>query len=473
MLDAQVNIRYVSLIAAAAAMGGLLFGYDWVVIGGAKPFYERYFGLVTPSSVAWAMSSAVIGCLIGAVVSGALSDRFGRKRLLIASAGMFVSTSVGTALADTFTLFIVWRILGGVAIGLASNLSPMYIAEISPADLRGRLVSSNQLTIVIGILAAQVVNWLVAEQVPAGATDEWIQASWNGQTGWRWMFGLTAVPGIAFFLSMFAVPESPRWLAAKGREEEARRVLCRIRGSRFADAELAEIRASLAAQVQSRGLTELFASDVRSILALGIFIAVLQQWCGINVVFNYAQEVFANAGYQVSDTLFNIVITGVTNLVFTVVALFTVDRLGRRPMMLVGAGGLAVIYLLLGLSYWTGLRGLPVLLLVAMAVAAFACTLGPVTWVVLSEMFPNRIRGAAMGVGVFALWWGCFVLTYTYPYLNRTLGAAGTFWLYSVICAVGFAVMRRKLPETRGLSLEEIERKLTAAEPMKGSAAVV
>jgi SP family sugar porter-like MFS transporter len=327
----------------------------------------------------------------------------------------------------------------------------------------------NQFTIVIGILAAQAVNWLVADSVPPDATPEFILSSWNGQTGWRWMFGLTAVPGLAFFVSMFAIPESPRWLCAQGRYEDARKILSRIGGGAFADAELPEIRATVSSV--RGGVKDLASPAVRPVLMLGIFIAVLQQWCGINVVFNYAQEVFAGAGYQVSDILLNIVITGVINMICTVVALFTVDRIGRRPLMLAGTAGLALIYLLLGLSYRIGVTGFPVLLLVALAVACFACTLGPVTWVVLSEMFPNRIRGAAMGVGVFALWAGCFVLTFTYPYLNRELGAAGTFWLYSAVCAAGFAVLRLKLPETKGLSLERIERDLSRHPPQVAATA--
>src|SRR5665647_184676 len=240
------NMRYIWGVTLVSAMGGLLFGYDWVVIGGAKPFYEKFFNLTTPSQIGWAMSSALIGCLVGALVSGGLSDRFGRKKLLILAAFLFTVTGILTALAPSFSIFITNRLLGGVAIGLASNLSPMYIAEISPASMRGRFVSVNQLTIVIGILAAQLTNWLIAEPVPAGATAADILASWNGQAGWRWMFGAEAVPAFLFFLLMFLVPESPRWLVKNGRAEEAGRVLARVGGTGFAGQALGEIRDTLA-----------------------------------------------------------------------------------------------------------------------------------------------------------------------------------------------------------------------------------
>ncbi|MGZ5513972.1 MAG: MFS transporter, partial [Candidatus Aminicenantales bacterium] len=308
------NMRYIWGVTLVSAMGGLLFGYDWVVIGGAKPFYEKFFNLTTPSQIGWAMSSALIGCLVGALVSGGLSDRFGRKKLLILAAFLFTITGILTALAPSFSVFITNRLLGGVAIGLASNLSPMYIAEISPASMRGRFVSVNQLTIVIGILAAQLTNWLIAEPVPAGATAADILASWNGQAGWRWMFGAEAVPAFLFFLLMFLVPESPRWLVKNGRAEEAGRVLAKVGGQGFAAGALADIRSTLAAgeigRVRFRDLLE---PGLTRVLVIGIALAVYQQWCGINVIFNYAQEIFTAAGYGVSDVLFNIVVTGAVN----------------------------------------------------------------------------------------------------------------------------------------------------------------
>lgn len=460
-LKAQYNLGYIWLISVVAAMGGLLFGWDWVVIGGAKPFFERYFELTDPKLVGWANSCALIGCLFGAMIAGALSDRFGRKRLLIMSALLFAVTSVGNGLANTFAVFIAWRMLGGVAIGLASSLSPMYISEIAPAQMRGRLVSINQLTIVVGILLAQYINWYLVRNLPQGATDEFIRNSWFGQQGWRWMFGLTAAPSMLFLLGMFFVPESPRWLAKNGQTERARNVLTRVGGGPYAEAALTDIKSTLATEeIQHVRFGDLLQPGLVRVLVLGVVLAVFQQWCGINVIFNYAEEIFRAAGYDISTVLKNIAWTGSVNLVFTFVALGTVDRIGRRPLMLVGAAGLAVIYVGMGFCYASGVKGLPVLALVLAAIGCYSMSLAPVTWVVISEIFPNRIRGAAMSVAVMALWVACFILTYTFPILNSTLGPAGTFWLYAAVCVLGFVFILRKLPETKGKSLEQIERDL-------------
>jgi len=459
--EGEYNLGYVRLISIVAAMGGLLFGWDWVVIGGAKPFFQRYFELTSETQIGWANSCALIGCLVGALAAGTLSDQFGRKRLLILAALLFASTSLGNALADNFAVFIAWRIFGGVAIGLASSLSPMYIAEIAPAQIRGKLVSINQLTIVIGILLAQYINWFLVRDLPAGSTDEFIRNSWFGQQGWRWMFGLTAVPSLLFFAGMLLVPESPRWLAKNGRPGHARNILTKIGGRPYADAAIADIESTLAAEeIQRVRFADLLDPKLRKVLVLGVVLAVFQQWCGINVIFNYAEEIFRAAGYDISSVLKNIAWTGSVNLAFTFVALGVVDRGGRRPLMLVGAAGLAAIYVALGFCYNSGVKGLPMLLLVLAAIGCYAMSLAPVTWVVISEIFPNRIRGAAMAVAVSALWIACFILTYTFPILNAKLGSAGTFWLYAAICAAGFVFIKLKLPETKGKSLEQIERDL-------------
>jgi sugar porter (SP) family MFS transporter len=460
-LKAKYNLGYVWLISSVAAMGGLLFGWDWVVIGGAKPFFQRYFELTSEAQIGWANSCALIGCLFGSLAAGALSDKFGRKRLLILAAVIFAVTSIGNGLANDFTVFIAWRMLGGVAIGLASGLSPMYIAEVAPAQMRGKLVSINQLTIVIGILLAQFINWYLVRNLPAGATDEFIRNSWFGQQGWRWMFGLTAVPSLLFLLGMFLVPESPRWLAKNGRTEAANAVLKKIGGERYADAAVAEIKSTLAKEeIQHVRFADLLKPKMRKVLVLGVVLAVFQQWCGINSIFNYAEEIFRAAGYDISTVLKNIAWTGSVNMLFTFVALGTVDRAGRRPLMLLGAAGLAVIYTAMGFCYANQVQGFPVLLLVLAAIGCYAMSLAPVTWVVISEIFPNRIRGAAMSVAVTALWIACFILTYTFPMLNAKLGPAGTFWLYAVICVGGFTYIFFKLPETKGRSLEQIEREL-------------
>ena len=441
-------------------MGGLLFGYDWVVIGGAKPFYECYFQLDSPSLEGWAMSCALIGCLIGAVSCGALSNRFGRKRLLTLAAVVFAVSSLGTGLAAHFSVFVAWRMLGGYAIGLASGISPMYIAEISPAHLRGRLVSLNQLAIVFGILLAQVVNWLIARPVPPGATAQEILVSWNGQWGWRWMFAVTAIPSVFFLVASFLVPESPRWLAEKGRSQQAIQVLERLGGRAYAEQVLSEFSAVSKERQQTSSLRELSSPGVVRALVLGVVLAVLQQWCGINVIFNYAQEIFAAAGYQVSDILFNIVVTGAVNVVFTLIALAAIDRYGRRFLLLIGVSGLVVIYTVLGALYRLHLQGKPMLVLVLAAIACYAMSLAPATWVVIAEIFPNRIRGSAMSIAVTALWAACFLLTYTFPLLNSALGAAGTFWTYAAICLAGLLFLYLRLPETRGKTLEEIETNL-------------
>jgi SP family sugar porter-like MFS transporter len=455
------NLAFIWFISLVAAMGGLLFGYDWVVIGGAKPFYEKFFALADPARQGWAMSCALVGCLAGALASGALSDRFGRKRLLILSAFMFAGSSLGTALAHGLPAFVAWRIAGGTAIGMASNLSPMYIAEVAPANVRGKLVSINQLTIVIGILLAQVDNWLIADKVPPDFTARQILNSWNGQIGWRWMFGVTAIPAAFFFIGMFAVPESPRWLAKNGSRERARDVLARIGGETYAARSLAEIEATLREENRKTRWLDLVEPSLMKILLLGVGLAVFQQWCGINVIFNYAEEVFAAAGYKVSDILFAIVVTGAVNLIFTFIAITAVDRAGRRKLMLIGAAGLAVIYTLLGAGYRAHSHGPHMLILVVAAIGCYAMSLAPVTWVVISEIFPNRNRGAAMSVATASLWIACFVLTYTFPLLNKRVGPAGTFWLYAAICAAGFFFIERRLPETKGKTLEEIEKELT------------
>jgi len=459
-LKAELNLGYIWLISAVAALGGLLFGWDWVVIGGAKPFFQRYFQLTDPAMIGWANSCALVGCLVGALVAGALSDRFGRKKLLVVSALLFAVTSLGNALAGSFAVFVAWRMLGGVAIGLASNLSPMYIAEIAPAQMRGKLVSINQLTIVVGVLAAQLVNWGLVRNLPAGASDEFIRNSWFGQAGWRWMFALTAAPAALFFAGMFLVPESPRWLAKNGKPEQAQAILKKIGGENYAARALKEIEATLVNEIARVDFRDLLAPKMRQVLVLGVVLAMFQQWCGINTIFNYAEEIFKAAGYDISTVLKNIAWTGSVNLAFTFVALGTVDRLGRRPLMLGGAAGLAVIYTILGFCFHADVKGLPVLALVLIAIACYSMSLAPITWVVISEIFPNRIRGAAMAVAVAALWLACFLLTYSFPILNAKLGAAGTFWLYAGICVAGGVFIWFKLPETKNKSLEEIERDL-------------
>ena len=466
----KYNMTYVWGISMVAAMGGLLFGYDWVVIGGAKLFYEKYFqiteGVMGKMAAArmsgWANSCALLGCLIGSIISGTMSDKFGRKKLLIVSGFLFAITSIMTGAATTFNAFIFWRITGGVAIGMASNLSPMYIAEVSPAAIRGRLVAANQLTIVIGILAAQLVNMMIANShpLPANATDEIIRMSWCGQMGWRWMFYAVTVPSAAFFLLALFVPESPRWLVKNGRAELAQKILAKIGGEAHAAQEVAMIQETLVGETRKVKFSDLLEPRMMKILTIGIGLTVLQQWSGINSIFNYAEEIFKMAGYGVSGIMFNIVITGAVNFVFTIATMAMVDKFGRRGLMLFGCLALAITHTWVGMSFHLKQQGIWVVVPVMATLTAYALSLAPVTWVLISEIFPNRIRGAAISIAVSALWIACFILTYAFPTLNAWLGAAKTFWLYAGICAVGFIFILLKVPETKGKTLEQIEKEL-------------
>lgn len=458
LVKEKFNFQYILAISLVSAMGGLLFGYDWVVIGGAKPFYERYFDITNQSSLqGWAVSCALIGCILGAVGSGKLTDTFGRKAPLIFAALLFTVSAIGTGLVNDLNSFIVYRIIGGVGIGLASTISPIYIAELAPSHYRGRLVSLNQLTIVIGILAAQIINFLIAEEIPAGSTDTQIAASWNGQSAWRWMFWAEAVPALTFFVLAFFIPESPRWLGKKSRWAEVNRILTKIGGSEYAKRGEEEIRLSLEQKELQTQNVNVYSPKYRPVLLIGIVLAVFQQWCGINVVFNYADEIFSAAGYSINDALFNIVITGIVNVVFTFVAIRTVDQWGRRRLLLIGSLGLSITYALLSMCYLMDIRGIFALSLVLIGIAIYAMSLAPVVWVVLAEIFPNRIRGIAMAIATTSLWVASFILTYTFPILNTNLGTYGTFFLYSGICLAGFIFILRTLPETKNKTLEQIE----------------
>jgi MFS family permease len=532
--EANYNMKFLWMICIVAAMGGLLFGYDWIVIAGAKAFYEPFFNITddTPLMRGCAQSSALFGCLFGAILSGMLTDKFGRKKLLITAGFVFTASAILTAAAWDFTSFLTARIIGGMGIGLASNLSPMYIAEISPAEMRGKFVSINQLTIVIGILLAQITNMCIANPVPTAdqirlvvsseqavvsvygdkynieeersaalaITDKqalesvkmefpalvvtsppkddgeaikekerldnrvmtkYILPTWNGQKGWRWMFGAEMIPALAFFVLMFFIPESPRWLVKYGKNEQAEKILSRIGGAEYGKVEVADIQQTLAGEeIAHVRFQDLLEPKLMKIIGLGIFLAVFQQWCGINVIFNYAQEVFRQAGYGVTAMLNFAVISAVVNLVATFIAIYSVDRFGRKVLMLIGAGGLTCFYTLLGTGYYLHSTGIHMVFLIVISIGCYAMTLAPVTWVLISELFPNRIRGAAMSIAVLSLWIACTVVTWMFPYLLKMLGAHGSFWTFGGICVVGFIVIFKKLPETKGKTLENIEREL-------------
>jgi sugar porter (SP) family MFS transporter len=464
MKNEKINNTYLLGVSLIAALGGLLFGYDWVVIGGAKFFYERFFDITTNTSQqAWAMSSALIGCIPGAMFSGYLSDRYGRKVSLILAAFLFTFSAIGTGMADSYSWFMFYRIIGGVGIGIASCISPVYIAELSPKRFRGQFVSINQFTIVIGILMAQLTNVLIADKVTENATIEMIQISWNVQMGWRWMFWAETVPAFLFFVLAFIIPESPRWLTKCNKDDETLGILKKIADDNYARSVFAEIKQSLETVSDKIKLSELLNPGIRPILIIGLVLAAFQQWCGINIVFNYADEVFTSAGFGISSSLFNIVITGVVNLIFTLVAMKTVDGWGRRKLMLFGSLGLAITYLILGISYYLNLNGQIVLFIITLAIAIYAMSLAPITWVVLSEIFPNRIRGAAMALATTVLWIASTLLVLLFPFIKSTFNIAGAFWIYAAICFAGYLFIRARLPETKGKSLEEVEKELIVA----------
>ena len=399
-------------LCLVAALGGLLFGFDTVVIAGAKPFYESAFGIAAGTWLSgFTMSATVLGCIVGAVGFMKFPDRFGRKPALVLSASFCVAGSLGATLSQSAAMLILCRMVGGMGVGLASNASPLYIAEVSPAERRGALVSVNQLMIVIGIMFAQFSNWAVyaiCGEMPAT---------------WRIMFGVEVLPAVAFLLLALRVPESPIWLASRAAEKNA----------------------------ASRG--KVVWSGQWGVLALGVFLAVYQQWSGINAVLYYASDIFRMAGFGMSGSLLSQIVIGAVNLGATVAAIFLVDRVGRRRLLLAGAAGLAILYGFLGAAYRLGLSGFGVLVAVVAVVACFALTLGPVVWVVLSELFPTRIRGVAMSVSIAALWTGCFSLTLSFPPISAAAGPSGSFWIYAAVSVVAFVVMRRFVPETGGKDL--------------------
>lgn len=438
------SIAYLSMLTAVAALGGLLFGYDTAVVSGAIGFMETRFNLGEWVE-GWAAGCALVGCMFGAGFAGMLSDRFGRKKILVLSAVLFVISALGAAFPRNLTEFVVARILGGLGIGMASMMSPLYIAEVSPARLRGRLVSVNQFAIVSGMLVVYFVNAMIAR-----AGDE----AWNVAVGWRWMFGSGVFPAALFLLLLLVVPESPRWLLKQGRNEEARTILTRVGGPEHAAAEVTAIRDTLADE--SGSLRQLLEPGMRLPLTVGIILAILQQITGINIVLYYGPEIFKSAGTGVTQAIGYTVLVGLVNLIFTIVAIAVVDRFGRKPLLMLASAGMGISLVMLGRAFAEP-GGSGVLIWMLVYVAAFAVAMGPVVWVVIAEIFPTRIRGRAMSIATVCLWASCYLVTQFFlPLLKQMEG--GVFYIFAFMCVVALVFVGWAVPETKGKSLEEIER---------------
>ena len=439
--DERVNVAYVYVISAVAAVGGLLFGFDTAIIAGAIEFVRVEFHL-NPHQEGFAVSSLLIGCIVGAGAAGTLSDRVGRKKVLIATSAFYVLSAVLAALPHSLTQLVGARFLGGLAVGVSSMVAPLYIAEIAPARIRGRLVTLNQMAIVTGILLADVVSWLL----------EGI-----GDANWRWMFASAAFPAIMLMIGLLFVPESPRWLAKAGQHGRALAILATIGGRRHAESEMAEIESVLAEETGS--LWELFGRRFRLALVIGIVLAVLGQVTGINTVIYYAPKIFLTAGFEkASAAMWASVLVGITNFISTIVALWLIDKVGRRPLLLFGPAGMGVALVLAGIFLTA--EHVPAAAKVAIILAyivSFAIGVGGTVWVVISEIFPTKIRGRAVSLAVVSVWTACFAVAQTFPYLIETFGQR-SFWIYAVMCAVMCLFVFFVLPETKGESLEQIER---------------
>lgn len=441
-----INMRIVYLLTAVAALGGLLFGYDTAVISGAIGFLETKFGL-TAAMKGWAASSAIIGCIFGAMSAGWVSDRFGRKKALIVTAVLFSISAIGSALPQNLTQFALFRFVGGLGIGGASMVSPLYITELAPAQIRGRLVSYYQLAIVIGILVIFFVNTLIQ-----GMGDE----AWNVEYGWRYMMASGLVPAVLFMVALFFVPESPRWLVKEGREEEALRIFSSINSEAKATEILEEVKPMLH-EVQGT-LGELFRGRFRKAILVGIVLAVFSQVQGINAIMYYAPEIFKAVGAGTSAAFQQTVIVGIVNVVFTFAAIGFVDRAGRKKLLLWGGVGMCLSLLLLGWAFQSGWSSYGLLIFILLYIACFAASYGPVTWVVISEIFPIKMRGVAMSVATFALWVAVYLVTQSFPILLEFAGPANTFWIYCAMSLLAFFFVWLQVPETKEKTLEEIEQ---------------
>ena len=437
MQKSSYNNAYILGISFISALGGYLFGFDFAVISGALPFLQKQF-LLDAYWEGFATGSLALGAILGCLIAGKISDKYGRRPGLMLSAALFALSSLAMAFSPSRDIFIAARFVAGIGVGMASMLSPMYIAEISPAHLRGRMVAVNQLTVVLGILITNLVNYTLRN---------------NGDDAWRWMFGLGVIPASLFLLGAWLLPESPRWLIKAGRHDIAGTVLQKIGDSSFVQETLANIQRSLEG-VTKTNYAAAFKKAVLPAVLVGIGLAVFQQFCGINTVFNYAPKIFKSIGASQDDQLLQTVFIGGVNVLFTILAMLLVDKLGRKPLMLFGAGGLAILYIIVVQLLSSGSTNVSWFLLAA--IGTYAMSLAPVTWVLISEIFPTKVREAAISIAVISLWVAYFILVFTFPVLFEKL-KDNTFYIYAGICAVGFLFVLFKVKETKGKTLEEVE----------------
>jgi len=441
----KYNHKYIIFISFISALGGYLFGFDFAVISGALPFLKTQFEL-TALGEGFLTGSLALGCMAGSVVAGRLADQYGRKPALLIAAAIFAMSSIAMALSGNLTIFIVFRFAAGIGVGMSSMLSPLYISEISPAAVRGRNVAINQLTVVLGILITNLVNYSLAD---------------NGPDAWRWMFGLGVVPSALFLLGVFFLPESPRWQMGKGQLDSAMKTFIKIGGKETAMKLIAGVDHH-PQQINQSGNNGLFSKAVRPALLIGVTLAVFQQLCGINVVFNYTSTIFSSVGATLDRQLWETVIIGIVNTLFTLLAMWQVDKLGRKPLIMYGSIVLSISYLILAVLLRNQAPAAWISVFVLLAIAVYATSLAPVTWVIISEIFPNHIRGKASAFAILCLWGAYFILVFTFPLLAKSLGTYGPFYLYSGICLLGFLFIRYNVKETKGQSLEQLESNFSA-----------
>jgi len=460
------NNRYILAITAVATLGGLLFGYDTGVIGGSQLYFTEYFNF-SQAEQGWAVSSALYGCLIGALLAGWISTRYSRKYALIISAFLFTISAWGSGIPESLTVLVLFRMLGGLGVGIASMAAPMYIAEIAPPKVRGRLVSYYQLAVVIGFFTVFVATYFIGGGNTSGLTGTEIEVlhSYNVTKGWRVMFWSELIPAISFFILLFFVPNSPRWLILKGRDEDAKKVLQKVTLSlEEANQEFNDIKNSLQKD-NSQVKVSAFSKGLLFVLTLGVVMSILQQVTGINAILYYGAEIFSNAlGYGPEDALKQQLLLGAVNLVFTFVAIYQVDKWGRKPLLLVGAFGMFIGIGTLGMSIYFNQLGVVSLLGMLTFIASFALSLGPVTWVLLSEIFPNKVRSQAMSIAVAAQWLFNALVANSFPIVNgsklntETYNGALPYFIFAILSVVTIVFVWKYVPETKGKTLEEMEK---------------